>query len=166
MTDGQTLLLLYGPDGRILATAGALPKPYRQKEVVGTYPWDYMSGPDVNECQAAFMRAVSQKTIQRFDVAVKNAGIWRTLFFPVELRNVRVIGFARRFPDAALRLTDREREVCRAVADGLSSKQMAKLLGITTSTVDNHRAHVARKIGIKTNQLCSWAAANREWLER
>lgn len=46
------------------------------------------------------------------------------------------------------RLTPREEEVALLLADGKSSKEVATLLGISTKTVDTHRARVMRKLGV------------------
>ena len=49
-----------------------------------------------------------------------------------------------------LGLTTREREVLHLVADGLASKAIATRLGISTRTVEAHRAHLMAKLGLRT----------------
>jgi DNA-binding NarL/FixJ family response regulator len=49
------------------------------------------------------------------------------------------------------RLTDRERQVLRLVAHGMTSAHVAHELSISPRTVETHRAHVLRKLGL-TNQ--------------
>ena len=46
------------------------------------------------------------------------------------------------------RLTAREREVLQLVADGKSSKQVARLLKLSAKTVDTHRRQVMEKLGL------------------
>lgn len=46
------------------------------------------------------------------------------------------------------RLTARQREVLKLVVEGLSSKEMAFRLGLSTKTIDAHRAQVMEKLGI------------------
>jgi DNA-binding NarL/FixJ family response regulator len=50
-------------------------------------------------------------------------------------------------------LTDREREVLRLVAEGLSTKEIAARLAISTRTVETHRAHLMRKLGLRSVAL-------------
>jgi RNA polymerase sigma factor (sigma-70 family) len=46
------------------------------------------------------------------------------------------------------KLTDREREIFRALADGLLTKEIAKRFAISTRTVDVHRSRIMQKLGI------------------
>jgi RNA polymerase sigma factor (sigma-70 family) len=46
------------------------------------------------------------------------------------------------------RLTERERQVLRLVARGLSTKEIAANLGISPRTVDAHRANLMRKVDL------------------
>ncbi len=46
-------------------------------------------------------------------------------------------------------LTEREKEVCALWRWGWSTKQMARQLGVSANTVDVHRSHVIKKMGVK-----------------
>jgi len=48
----------------------------------------------------------------------------------------------------AAELTSREREVLQQVAEGKANKQTATELGISTKTVEKHREHLMKKLGI------------------
>jgi two-component system response regulator NreC len=59
-------------------------------------------------------------------------------------------------------LTEREREILRLVADGLSSKEMAQQLNLSTRTIDAHRANIMNKLNIhNTPGLVKFAIRNR-----
>ena len=45
-------------------------------------------------------------------------------------------------------ITDREREVLKLVAEGLSTKEIADRLDISGRTVETHRANLMRKLGV------------------
>ena len=47
-------------------------------------------------------------------------------------------------------LTVREREILDLLCDGLSSKQIGEALGISSFTVDNHRARIMSKLGVNS----------------
>ncbi|MBM4355439.1 MAG: helix-turn-helix transcriptional regulator [Deltaproteobacteria bacterium] len=46
------------------------------------------------------------------------------------------------------RLTDRETEVLRLVAQGKTSKEIATILSISPKTVENHRHNIMEKLGV------------------
>lgn len=48
-------------------------------------------------------------------------------------------------------LSERELEVLRLLADGRANRQIGKLLGISTRTVDTHRSNILKKLSLKTN---------------
>jgi DNA-binding NarL/FixJ family response regulator len=48
------------------------------------------------------------------------------------------------------RLTGREREILRLIAEGHSSKRIALLLGISHKTVETHRAAAMRKLQLRS----------------
>lgn len=55
-------------------------------------------------------------------------------------------------------LTAREREVFRLIAEGLTTKEIARQLGISTKTAENHRARVLTKIAVRnTAELVRYA---------
>ncbi len=47
------------------------------------------------------------------------------------------------------RLTEREGEVVKLIAEGHSSKEIAKLLTISVKTVERHRANILQKLGMR-----------------
>jgi DNA-binding NarL/FixJ family response regulator len=51
-------------------------------------------------------------------------------------------------PSSLAALTDREREVLQLIAEGLSSKEIAAMLGVTLKTVDSHRSNLMEKLDI------------------
>ena len=59
-------------------------------------------------------------------------------------------------------LTLREREVCQAVAEGLTNKEAARRLGISLKTIETHRSSLMRKIGAhNTLEIARYAARNK-----
>ena len=58
-------------------------------------------------------------------------------------------------------LTERDQEVLRLVADGLSSKAIGRQLFIAPSTVNYHLTSVFHKLGVETRAQAVAVAAQR-----
>jgi DNA-binding NarL/FixJ family response regulator len=72
-------------------------------------------------------------------------------FLPPEIAH-RVVNAIAESPDAnttkLVLLTERELQIVRLVAEGLSSRVIAEQLSISTKTVDTHRANIMEKLGL------------------
>ena len=51
---------------------------------------------------------------------------------------------------SGVRLTDREQEILRLVAEGRRGKHIAQMLGISKKTVDTHRTAAMRKLRLQS----------------
>jgi DNA-binding NarL/FixJ family response regulator len=61
-------------------------------------------------------------------------------------------------PSGLAVLTDREREVLQLIAEGLSSKEIAAMLGVSLKTIDSHRSNLMEKLDIhKVSSLVRFA---------
>jgi two-component system response regulator NreC len=71
-------------------------------------------------------------------------------FLPPNIARAVVDGAATPGAEAASHpvLTEREVEIVRLVADGLSSREIADRLCLSVRTVDTHRSHILEKIGV------------------
>ena len=64
----------------------------------------------------------------------------------------------RQVDDPYGRLTSREREVFHLIAEGLTTKEIARKLDISAKTAENHRARVLDKVGVRnTAELVRYA---------
>lgn len=62
-----------------------------------------------------------------------------------------------------LTLTDREREIAKLTANGLSSREIADSIGLSKRTVDNHRASIYKKLRINSlEQLEKFLSASHK----
>ena len=64
------------------------------------------------------------------------------------LRGGKVLEETRK--GGAAQLTEREHEVMRLLADGMTSKEVASLLQISIRTVESHRINMSRKLGFNS----------------
>lgn len=64
--------------------------------------------------------------------------------------------------NAIFQLTAREKEILKLIVDGLNSASVGKKLSISARTVQNHRAHIIKKTGVKnTAELVKLVLENR-----
>jgi len=64
--------------------------------------------------------------------------------------------------DEAPNLTGREQEVLRLVVEGQSSKEIARILGISPKTASVHRTHIMQKLGVRNSaELVRYAFEHR-----
>ena len=64
------------------------------------------------------------------------------------LREAYLTAGERPVEDNLALLTDREREVLRAIAEGLTNRDIARQLDVSVNTVDSHRKHLMEKLGL------------------
>jgi DNA-binding CsgD family transcriptional regulator len=56
--------------------------------------------------------------------------------------------FGGKLAEVGSGLTAKEKEICRMIKGGLSSKEIAGLLAISPQTVEKHRKNIRKKLGI------------------
>lgn len=106
----------------------------------------------IREALAAGAKGFIEKTASftEFTHALKAVSEGRTYLGPLVSKTVRrIVANPDRAPSDA-ELSARERDVLRFVAEGLSSKEIAECLGLSVRTVENHRASITRRTGLKS----------------
>lgn len=69
---------------------------------------------------------------------------------------------ARMAPTPSRRLSPREEDVARLVADGLTNREIASRLGIAERTVESHLDSIRAKLGVRTRtQVAVWLVGQR-----
>ena len=91
------------------------------------------------------------KTDAAFDlVTAVNSLLSNKTFFTPKVAEMVLNGYLGKGPtaneDGPLQITAREREVVQLLAEGKSSKEVAKALDITVKTVETHRSNILRKL--------------------
>jgi DNA-binding NarL/FixJ family response regulator len=91
--------------------------------------------------------------------AIKTAASGENLWTREELRRVTgSLATPRISDDVEVPLTQRESEVLKQLAKGLTNKQIAEALHISYETIKEHVQHVLRKIGVTDRtQAAVWA---------
>ena len=71
-------------------------------------------------------------------------------YYSPAVQNEIAVAMARGRGRRSEPITEREREVLRMVAEGLSTKEIAARLDISARTVESHRANLMRKLGLRS----------------
>ena len=86
-------------------------------------------------------------------------------YFDSKVSNLMLDAFlnpAKAAAEPVDRLTAREREIVQLIAEGRTSKEVAATLGLSSKTVDAHRANIMNKLDLRsTPQLVLYAVRNR-----
>jgi DNA-binding NarL/FixJ family response regulator len=96
-----------------------------------------------------------ERLIESIETAARGESAWSR----EELRRVTgALATPRVVSDVEVPLTQRESEVLRQLANGLTNKEIALALGISYETVKEHVQHILRKIGVSDRtQAAVWA---------
>jgi DNA-binding NarL/FixJ family response regulator len=103
--------------------------------------------------------AVGEKLLDTIRTASTGESAWTR----EELRRVSgALATPRLTADVEVPLTQRESEVLRQLAYGLTNKEIAQVLGISYETVKEHVQHILRKVGVSDRtQAAVWAVRKK-----
>ncbi len=106
----------------------------------------------VSEALSLGVEGYVEKTVSldEFMQALRNVAAGKTHYSPAAQRIMRKAMSANGTVAVASELTDQEKVVLRLVAEGLSSKEIARKLGLSRFTVENHRSNIRRKTGLSS----------------
>lgn len=106
----------------------------------------------VREALGNGARGYLEKTasFNEFTAALKSIAAGQTYLGPTVARSVRRIVSNPEKVEANSTLSAREREVLRFLAEGMSSKEIADRLSLSVRTVENHRAHIVKRTGLRS----------------
>lgn len=106
----------------------------------------------VRESLAAGAKGYLEKTAAfgEFTAALKAVGSGQTYLGPSVARSMRRVINTPEAETLASAISPRERDVLRFLAEGLSSKEIGERLGLSVRTVENHRASIVRRTGLRS----------------
>ena len=97
---------------------------------------------------------LKDSAVQDLVAAIEAVQAGRAYYSPPVQRELSELLRAHSAPPRSMDLlTEREREVLKLVAAGLSTKEIASKLDISTRTVETHRANLMRKLNLKSVAL-------------
>ena len=99
-------------------------------------------------------------------VAAVQALRYNKTFFTSKVAEIVVNGFSKKRPDEnespASRVTARQREILKLLAEGKTSKEAAAVLGIRIKTLETHRANMMKRLNCHSlSALVRYALRNK-----
>lgn len=93
---------------------------------------------------------LKDSAVQDLVAAIQAVRAGRAYHSPEVQRDLSDLVRGRATNDPLAELTEREREVLKCVAEGLSTKETAARFEISARTVETHRANLMRKLGARS----------------
>lgn len=137
-------------------------------KVVGSYPWDWIAPSDRLKAKSAFAMASIGHTPgpvrYQLDPAIIN-GDWlvETEWIRLPTADSPILGVSKTWRAVMENLSQRERDVAKLLPQ-FSVKEIARKLGITSSTVDTHRSRLLLKLNLASSQLVAWCQSHHDLL--
>lgn len=161
-------ITLHETDGRIAWLWVTNPIVADKDRYIGTPPWGWIAEDDRERVRIAFALALlgESREPMRYQLEpVQHGGHWtvETLWVRLPTHEYPVIGISRTFNSVVENLSPRERQVARLLPEH-TSKEVAKVLGISASTVDSFRGRLGIKVGLTGNQLLAWCQDHHDLL--
>ena len=103
---------------------------------------------DVELCRRAFLNGAAEFLLKPIDEQALLDALQKAVRQHIQTREkLATTQQARELLD---KLSPREKEVLEGMLEGLSSKQVAKDLGLSPRTVETHRAHIMEKLEVSS----------------
>jgi DNA-binding NarL/FixJ family response regulator len=164
--DGTTLegeyrvLLPNGSVNHLHYVGHQVESPGGAREYVGTL-LDVTSQTDV-EAQLDAKLSEARALAEKLMLAVQHSEELRRRVLKARRSGAAVDGETRASGESApAKMTPRERQIVELVAEARSTKQIAFQLGIGAKTVEAHRTHIMKKLGVHSaSELVRYAISN------
>ena len=126
---------------------------------IGDFAWVNLNSESQQESKALFARVVTLRETQSIEVTNQQGDRFRCWMWPLESPDVAVCVLGMEIPTAIGRLTDREKECLGLLAQGIETREIARRLEVSLSTVHTHLKRSREKLGLpNVEALISFAA--------
>ena len=154
MTLASTYVLLCDWHGRVVWKSGV-----GDRMVIGEEIWKYAAKKSMEKMRAALASVVALREQCMIEVESDRGDHFRFWMWPLNEPEIAVCVLALRIPSGIALLTDRERSCLRCLAQGMSTRDIAKELSIGLTTVHTHLRRTREKLGsISAESLIGFAA--------
>jgi DNA-binding CsgD family transcriptional regulator len=125
----------------------------------GDLAWKNLDDESTEEARALFSRVVTLREQQLLEVVNQQGERFRCWLWPLNSPETAVCVLGMRVPSELSRLTERELECLELLAQGTETREIARQLQVSLSTVHTHMKRAREKLGIpNVESLISFAA--------
>jgi DNA-binding CsgD family transcriptional regulator len=143
MTLADTYVLLCDWHGQVVWKSGA-----DDRAAIGEEIWKYASNSSRERLRTALAGVVTLREKSMIEVESDRGNHFRFWMWPLNDPAIAVCILALRIPSELAMLTNRERECLRCLAQGMSTRDMARELKIGLTTVHTHLRRSREKLGL------------------
>jgi DNA-binding CsgD family transcriptional regulator len=149
-----TTVTLCDAAGRMIWTSS--PNPVYKP---GPFIWEYAAPEDREKCKNAISRAVVLREPQEFDAETQVGEHYHCWIWPLNSPELAVCVLAVQVPAEMKRLSARERLSIGLLAEGRTTREIAKELDVSVSTVHTHFRRARKKLKLRSvEELIGFAA--------
>jgi DNA-binding CsgD family transcriptional regulator len=143
MTLADTYVLLCDWHGHVVWKSGG-----DDRAAIGEEIWKHASNSSRERLRTALAGVVTLREKALIEVESDRGNHFRFWMWPLNDPAIAVCILALRIPRELTRLTERERECLRCLAQGMSTRDMARELRIGLTTVHTHLRRSREKLGL------------------
>jgi DNA-binding CsgD family transcriptional regulator len=126
---------------------------------VGEEVWKGAVGPSREALKSAIASAATLREQRVLEVGNDHGEYFRVWMWPLNEPDIAICLLAMQIPSELSLLTERERACLRCLAQGMTTRQMVKKLGIGLTTVHTHLRRCREKLGlVSAEALIGFAA--------
>ena len=120
-------------------------------------PWDFCLERSKEVCRKNWIACIVDRQVVSYECYNPDEDLFHIELHPIAIGTAVVACLATQIPAESSQLSNREREVLRLMADGMTVAKIARKLGIKKSTVETHRANMRKKTGLSLVGLIALA---------
>jgi DNA-binding CsgD family transcriptional regulator len=125
----------------------------------GDLAWTNLTSESQQKAKSLFSRVVTLRETQSIDVSNLQGEWLRCWMWPLQSPEVAVCVLSMRIPAEMGRLTERELECLELLGQGIETRDIARQLDLSLSTVHTHLKRAREKLGLpNVETLISFAA--------
>jgi DNA-binding CsgD family transcriptional regulator len=126
---------------------------------VGDFVWANLTEESQERAKATHSKVAALRETEKLAVENRLGVHFRCWMWPLESPEIAVCVLGMEVPGALSQLTEREQECLELLAQGLETREIARRLEVSVSTLHTHLKHAREKLGLaNVEALISFAA--------